>query len=43
VRLEVADFEEAPVHADPALLRQLVMILLDNAIVYPPSRPFACR
>ena len=39
VRLEVADFEEAPVHADPALLRQLVMILLDNAIKFtPPSR-----
>ena len=39
VRLEVADFEEAPVYADPALLRQLVMILLDNAIKFtPPSR-----
>jgi len=39
VRLEVSDFEEAPVHADPGLLRQLVMILLDNAIKFtPPSR-----
>jgi signal transduction histidine kinase len=37
VRLEVADFEEAPVNADPDLLRQLVMILLDNAIKFTPS------
>jgi len=34
VRLEVADFEEAPVFGDQALLRQLVMILLDNAIKF---------
>jgi signal transduction histidine kinase len=34
VRLEVDSFEEAPVTADPALLRQLVMILLDNAVKY---------
>jgi signal transduction histidine kinase len=34
VRLEVADFEETPVHGDAALLRQLVMILLDNAIKF---------
>jgi signal transduction histidine kinase len=34
VRLEVADFEESAVHGDPALLRQLVMILLDNAIKF---------
>jgi signal transduction histidine kinase len=39
VRLEVADFEEAPMNADPALLRQLVMILLDNAIkCTPPTK-----
>jgi signal transduction histidine kinase len=39
VRLEVADFEEAPMYADPALLRQLVMILLDNAIKFTaPSK-----
>ena len=36
VRVEVADFEEAPVIADPDLLRQLVMILLDNAIKFTP-------
>jgi signal transduction histidine kinase len=34
VRLEVGDFEEAPVRGDSALLRQLVMILLDNAIKF---------
>jgi len=37
VRLEVADFEEAAVNADAELLRQLVMILLDNAIKFTPS------
>jgi signal transduction histidine kinase len=40
VRLEVADFEEAPVNADPELLRQLVMILLDNAIKFTPATRF---
>jgi signal transduction histidine kinase len=34
VRLEVASFEEAPVTGDAALLRQLVMILLDNAVKF---------
>jgi two-component system OmpR family sensor kinase len=34
VRLEVDSFEEAPVVADPNLLRQLVMILLDNAVKF---------
>jgi signal transduction histidine kinase len=34
VRLEVADFEEAPVRGDAALLRQLAMILLDNAVKF---------
>ena len=34
VRLEVEEFEEAAVLADPALLRQLVVILLDNAIKF---------
>ena len=34
VRLEVDSFEEAAVDGDPALLRQLVLILLDNAVKY---------
>jgi signal transduction histidine kinase len=34
VRLEVDDFEEAPVNGDATLLRQLVVILLDNAIKF---------
>ncbi|HMA22690.1 MAG TPA: HAMP domain-containing sensor histidine kinase [Gemmatimonadaceae bacterium] len=34
VRLEVDDFEEARMHGDPTLLRQLVLILLDNAIKF---------
>ena len=37
VRLEVDSFEEAPVTADPDLLRQLVMILLDNAVKFTPA------
>ncbi len=37
VRLEVADFEEGAVNGDPALLRQLAMILLDNAIKFTAS------
>ncbi|HEY2163528.1 MAG TPA: histidine kinase dimerization/phospho-acceptor domain-containing protein, partial [Gemmatimonadaceae bacterium] len=36
VRLEVADFEEAPVVGDAALLRQLGLILLDNAVKFTP-------
>jgi len=35
--LEVGEFEEAPVLGDASLLRQLVMILLDNAIKFTPS------
>ena len=34
VRLEVDSFDEAPVSGDPALLRQLGLILLDNAIKF---------
>ena len=37
VRLEVDEFEEAPVNGDAALLRQLVIILLDNAIKFTPA------
>jgi len=36
VALEVHDFEEAPVDGDPGLLRQLALILLDNAIQFTP-------
>ncbi|HEX3866619.1 MAG TPA: HAMP domain-containing sensor histidine kinase [Gemmatimonadaceae bacterium] len=34
VRLEVDDFEESPIEGDEMLLRQLVLILLDNAIKF---------
>jgi signal transduction histidine kinase len=34
VSLEVDEFDEAPVDGDPTLLRQLVMILLDNAVKF---------
>ena len=37
VELVVSEFEEAPVDADPVLLHQLVVIVLDNAIKFTPS------
>jgi signal transduction histidine kinase len=36
VHVDVSDFEEAPVEADLALVRQLIRILLDNALKYTP-------
>jgi signal transduction histidine kinase len=37
VELAVSEFEEAPVDADPVLLHQLVVIVLDNAIKFTPG------
>lgn len=37
ISLELDDFEEAPVDADPDLVRQLFLILLENAVKYTPS------
>jgi signal transduction histidine kinase len=36
VELAVTEFEEAPVDADPALVRQMIVIVLDNAIKFTP-------
>jgi signal transduction histidine kinase len=38
VRVDVDEFEEAPLSGDAVLLRQLVLILLDNAIKFSPER-----
>jgi signal transduction histidine kinase len=37
VDLAVPEFEEAAVEADPILLRQLIVIVLDNAIKFTPA------
>jgi signal transduction histidine kinase len=37
VTLAVGAFEEAPIIGDPALVRQLLLAVLDNAIKYTPS------
>jgi signal transduction histidine kinase len=37
VTLTMTEYEEAVVHGDAALLRQLVMILLDNAVKFTPA------
>jgi len=37
VEVTVEEFEEAPVVGDPALIRQLIMILLDNAVKFTDS------
>jgi signal transduction histidine kinase len=36
VRLDLERFEEAPLVGDPVLLRQLLLIVLDNAIKFTP-------
>jgi signal transduction histidine kinase len=37
VELTLADFDEVPIQGDRTLIRQLVMILLDNAVKFTPS------
>jgi len=37
VALEVGAFEEGVVEGDPALVRQLLMIVLDNAVKFTPA------
>lgn len=37
VTLDVTALDEAPVRGDPELLRQLLMILLDNAVKFSPA------
>jgi signal transduction histidine kinase len=37
VLVRVDEFEEAPIEGDPTLIRQLIMILLDNAVKFTDS------
>jgi signal transduction histidine kinase len=37
ITLRIPEFEETPIIADAALIRQLVMILLDNALEFTPT------
>jgi signal transduction histidine kinase len=37
VRLSVGEFDEAPVSGDPTLIRQLLLILIQNAVKYTPA------
>ncbi len=37
VSIEVREFEATPVNGDPSLIRELIVILLDNAIKYSPA------
>ena len=37
VTLEVEEFEETPLDGDPALVRELVIVLLDNAVKFTPA------
>ncbi len=37
VTLKLSDFEEAPIEGDEALVRQLALIILDNAVKFTPA------
>ena len=36
IRIEITTFEEAPILAEPSLVRQLLLIALENAVKYTP-------
>jgi signal transduction histidine kinase len=42
IHLELDRFDEAPVEADPDLVRQLLFILLENAVKYTPAGGRVC-